>query len=392
MGDNLYIFGGEGSFTGNQGIVEDYFYDLYKVDLNTFEETLVWEAEEPLFGRFIPGENLVYDAEDTCFYTTAITEKDFMLVKIAADEPVIEQMSLQTDMRINANIQYTNLYRNNSGNELYALFIQSNDSGATKVDVMNISLPLFPVKEVLLPERQSDEKDALPVWAAVFAAIAAVCLILFAIITLAGRMKNRKKTKDTTSVEDYYDFSRNCISLFGGFRVLDRNGEDITSNFSQTLRKLLIALILHTVKYKQGIPGEKLNQLIWDYKPEGTASNNRNVYISRLRTALENMDGITINTKNKFLSISFSDSTICDYVEAIRLYETYKTVDDMNRLLSLLFKGKLLPNSEDEWIEAFKNEYSSMTLSFLSTQLGSNIPNNLKLKIADTIILYDKLN
>ena len=71
----------------------------------------------------------------------------------------------------------------------------------------------------------------------------------------------------------------------------------------------------------------------------------------------------------------------------------WKRLDLFPRLLCLLLNGKLLPNSNEEWIEVFKNEYTAMTLSFLSSQLDSNlVTDGIKLKIADTIVLYDSLN
>jgi hypothetical protein len=108
---------------------------------------------------------------------------------------------------------------------------------------------------------------------------------------------------------------------------------------------------------------------------------------------LEDLDGVTINTKNKFLSISFAKPVICDYVEAMRLKENSTKSDDVKRLLSLLFNGKLLPNSQEDWIETFKNDDTAMTLAFLSHQLDSNLVTyGIKLKIAETIVLYDSLN
>ena len=389
----LYIFGGEGSISGNQGIKEDYYYDMYKVNPETFEETLLWSVANTDFGNMLPGENLVYDKENNCFYTTAIVEKDFTLIRIGKDEPTIEQISLPSGVRINVPVQYTNLYLNEETNEFYALFIQSAVTGQTRIDIMKMPRHPYIVDDIIVsenhvPEDKSDSGLTIMIIVMVSAAISALLAVHI-------RRRKRKVSRGTLteSLENYYDFSKNSICLFGGFSVRNRHGEDITSNFSPTLRKLLIALILYTVKYKQGILGEKLNQLIWDYKPEGTASNNRNVYISRLRTALEELDGVTINTKNKFLSISFADSIMCDYVEAMRLHENPSTSDDVNRLLCLLLNGKLLPNSAEEWIEVLKNEYTAMTLSFLSSQLDSDlVTDGIKLKIADTIVLYDSLN
>lgn len=394
----LYIFGGQGTASGNQGIKEDYYYDLYKVNPDTFEETLLWSIPEPEFGSLIPGENLIYDEENNCFYTTAITESDYTLVRIGIDEPVIEQISLPAGVRIDAAAQYTNLYLNKETDELLALFIQSSLDSQTRVDIMTMPLHPYTVDDIIVPDRMVQEEtptDEGTSWLTIVILILTGAAIAGALALLinAKKKKASRHISLADTLENYYDFSKNSICLFGGFSVYDRDGKDITANFSPTLRKLLIALILHTVKYKQGILGENLNQLIWGYKPEGTASNNRNVYISRLRTALEELDGVTINTKNKFLSISFAKPVICDYVEAMRLKENSTKSDDVKRLLSLLFNGKLLPNSQEDWIETFKNDDTAMTLAFLSHQLDSNlVTDGIKLKIAETIVLYDSLN
>ena len=390
----LYIFGGEGSVSGNQGIKEDYYHDLYKVNPETFEETLIWSTSDTDLGNILPGENLIYDQENNCFYTTAIVEKDFVLIKLGIDEPVIEQISLPSGVRTNAPVQYTNLYRNEDASEFYALFMQSSTDGHTKVDIMTMPMHQYTVDDIIVSEYPGQDRKNASGWKTIMIIMASGAIVgLFAVQFKRRKRKHIRQISLSETLENYYDFSKNSICLFGGFAVRNKYGEDVTSNFSPTLRKLLIALILYTVKYKQGILGEKLNQLIWDYKPEGTASNNRNVYISRLRTALEDVVGVTINTKNKFISISFDESTICDYVEAMRLHENPSTSDDVNRLLCLLLNGKLLPNSNEEWIEVFKNEYTAMTLSFLSSQLDSNlVTDGIKLKIADTIVLYDSLN
>lgn len=390
----LYIFGGEGSVSGNQGIKEDYYHDLYKVNPNTFEETLLWSIKDTGLGNILPGENLIYSDEDKCFYTTAIVNNDFVIIRLGMEEPFIEQISLPSGVRTNLPVQYSNLYMNEDASRFYALFIQSSHDGHTKVDIMTMPIHHYTVNDILVPEHLEQNKKQSYEWTGIILIMVSGLILGFGISHFRRRrLKHSRPLSLNETLENYYDFSKSSICLFGGFIVRNKYGEDITSNFSPTLRKLLIALILYTVKYKQGILGEKLNQLIWDYKPEGTASNNRNVYISRLRTALEDVVGITINTKNKFISISFEESTICDYVEAMRLLENPSTSDDVNHLLCLLLNGKLLPNSNEEWIEVFKNEYTALTLSFLCNQLDSNmVTDSIKLKIADTIVLYDCLN
>lgn len=73
----------------------------------------------------------------------------------------------------------------------------------------------------------------------------------------------------------------------GGFRIVDKEGNDITLLFTRTLKMLLIALILYTGKCEKGINGNKLIQMLWPGKPEDAAQNIRNVYMSKLRNITE---------------------------------------------------------------------------------------------------------
>lgn len=54
-----------------------------------------------------------------------------------------------------------------------------------------------------------------------------------------------------TETVNYYDRSRASISLLGCFNVRDKDGNDITSNFTPRLKHLLILLILYTEKMRK---------------------------------------------------------------------------------------------------------------------------------------------
>lgn len=51
-----------------------------------------------------------------------------------------------------------------------------------------------------------------------------------------------------TEVVNYYDRNRAAISLLGCFNVRDKEGNDITANFTPRLKHLLILLILYIRK------------------------------------------------------------------------------------------------------------------------------------------------
>lgn len=174
---------------------------------------------------------------------------------------------------------------------------------------------------------------------------------------------------------------------------MDKEGNDITSQFTPTLKSLLVLLILFTAKDSNGIISGKLNHLLWSYKPEDSANNNRNVYISKLRAVLEQVGDIKIANQNKFWSISFGEGTICDYLEAMRLYNEPDCSDSAQRLLELLLKGQMLPNLELDWMDDFKSEFSNKMIDFLCQQLKrSDLPDKVLLCATDTIFQYDFLN
>ena len=83
--------------------------------------------------------------------------------------------------------------------------------------------------------------------------------------------------------------SRASISLLGCFNVRDKDGNDITSNFTPRLKHLLILLILYTEKNAQGILASKTTEILWPDKEETAARNNRNVNLRKLRVLLESI-------------------------------------------------------------------------------------------------------
>lgn len=181
------------------------------------------------------------------------------------------------------------------------------------------------------------------------------------------------------------------VSLVG-FRVIDKEGNDITFSFTPTLKYLLILLILYTGKDSKGIIGNKLIQLLWYDKTEESAKNNRNVYMSKLRSLLDKVGDIKILNQNGFWSIQFENGTICDYLEALHLYNKNNS-QDLEKLLELLLRGMMLPNIETDWIDTFKNDFSNDTIDLLCRLLKQeDLSDTLKLQIADTLFQHDYIN
>jgi len=209
----------------------------------------------------------------------------------------------------------------------------------------------------------------------------------------------KKEEKAEKTMSSCYDFSKQCICFLGGFHVRDKNGEDITSVFTPTLKALLILLILHTKENKRGISGNKMLQFLWSEKTESSARNSRNVYLSKLRTALEPIGRIDIVNDGGFWSIQLGKDVVCDYAEAMDYLKNVKDEElenetEYHKLLELLLRGTLLPNTEIDWIDRFKSDFSNLTIDTLNSLLVSrkDLSNSLKFRIAETLFQHDFIN
>ena len=418
VGNTLYIFGGRGAKSGRQELFPKNYYDLYAVNLLTRQVNKLWEV--PTDGaEFISGENMIYDKEEDCFYMFT-TRSGGMLLKITTKDGTFEPMSLTIGEEFEAQTLYTNLYYSNSQKKLFALVNKMAVDNTSDISIYSISYPPVSVAD-LSQEIPAETTDESSTW--IYILIAILALLIIGGYYIISRNKkstikpvHNKKTEEVTEkdndkqmlintlkeesyITNTYDFSKACICLLGGFHVRDKSGEDITSTFTPTLKALLILLILFTKEDSKGISGKKMLQLLWSDKTQESAKNNRNVYLSKLRVALEKIGSIDIINQSGFWSIKFSDDVTCDYNEAMDYFSLIKEnkMDDemqFNKLLELLLRGTLLPNTEIDWIDKFKSNFSDLTIDTLSLLLTekNNISNTMKLRIADTLFQHDYIN
>lgn len=201
-----------------------------------------------------------------------------------------------------------------------------------------------------------------------------------------------------TETISYYDRSRASISLLGCFNVRDKDGNDITSNFTPRLKHMLILLILHTEKNAQGILASKTTEILWPDKEDTAARNNRNVNLRKLRVLLESIGDMEVMIENNFLRIKWGTDVFCDYhtlIACTKQFELEKSEELLNRILELLLYGPLLPNTILDWLDDFKDDYSSYSIDLLKNLLDIEISRNhqdMIIRLADIMFLHDPLN
>jgi DNA-binding SARP family transcriptional activator len=400
----LYVFGGRGCPSGKQEMTQRYYYDLHAINIHSMQVFKLWEiVKRPIDGDFVPSSNMIFDEKNDCFYIMT-NQLGGTMMRLDRNEPKIEITSLPIWEFYNAQHLYSNIYQ--SGDRFYYVFEQTPANGNSLVTIYEITSPAVVLANAMIPdETPMDPGTECKAKGILFLIIA---LAIFALIALAYRKKlasrKAKSLKSDTSsdmhpVEEildshHYDFSRQSICFFGGFKVKDRNGEDITDLFTPTLKSLLIILILYTVKNEKGLSGNKLLQALWFDKTEESAKNNRNVYMSKLRNILERIGDVKIVNQKGFWSICFEESTKCDYIEAQRLFtEQPRSQETLEKLVELLLRGVMLPNVEEDWVDSFKNDFSNMTIDFLTGLLrNSDLSDAFLLRIADTLFQHDFIN
>lgn len=393
----LYVFGGRGNPSGKQELSPKNYYDLYAVDTRDFTVRKLWDMGKSPFGDFISSENFVFNWANGDFYLLSDLD-GFTLLKLRPETPGLEKMSLPIPPKRNAQYIYLNLWHSYAKDKLYALVLQAQVDNRTDVDIYEINYPPLPVSMILQEgkEEATGERNNHRVpWILWFTVLMAAILAAY---YRSHRSAFRKKTVEAEMEEAYspqvqhYDFGLSSVSFFGGFRVMDKDGKDITGQFTPTLKSLLILLILHT-QQSQGIASQRINNLLWSYKMDDTANNNRNVYMSKLRGLLEEVGDVRILNQNKLWSIDFGEGVLCDYLEACRLFGEGAAGEDVDRLLELLLKGPMLPNTEIDWVDGFKSAFSNHTIDFLLRQLRrKDLPDATLLQAANTIFQHDFLN
>ena len=391
----MYIFGGRGNLSGKQELNPKYYYDFYAVDIRSLDAVKLWECNEmSSYGQFLPGEDLLYDKDGDAFYAMTNLEGG-TLARFSRMEPSLELMSLPIGNYEASQFTNYNLYINSRRDKIYSAQIKSQVNGSSSVTLYEMDFPAIPVN---LLKQSSDEEDGAkdPMKAIIFALLGVIAVMTVGLLHYGNAMKRKAAMNLPEPYEadrKYYDFSRSSICFLGGFSARDKNGNDITSLFTPTLKYLTVLLILYTGKDPNGIISNKLNRLLWSYKSEDSANNNRNVYISKLRGILEQIGDVTVCNQNKFWNIRFGEGTSCDYLEVMRIFNDQATKNNVNRLLELMLRGMMLPNIELDWVDSFKSDFSNRTIDFLTKQMErDDLPEDVLINAADTVFQHDYLN
>ena len=253
-------------------------------------------------------------------------------------------------------------------------------------------IEIVPVKNVLI---------LYPILSRSLIALVIFFLIVFAYFKIPFRkLKKHPSTVDKIrSIENaiIHKPETNYIQLFGDFKVLDKNGIDISSQFTPKLKQLFLIILLYSQRNKNGILTKELTDILWSGHSSQSAKNSRGVTIRKLRLIIESLESVQINFKIDRWSMVFDGNVYCDYVECLKLLKREKIHDtDFNlNFYHIIQEGELFKGESYDWLDDFKgfvgNNIVDVLLKFINELTVEN-DNELILKLTDRILVTDPVN
>lgn len=431
----LYILGGRGNKLGKQA-VESYFYnDMWSIDLETLRAEKVWERNSTPKGLIL-ASSMYYDQKQNAFYAANMIDKGGRMLRVSVADTTIVEVSLPTMNEKPYQDFDFSMFKSEKDGKYYLIADKVMVDRTHELSVFSIDMPLLSSIDI-----SQEEGMASDIWYLIAYIIIGVLVFLLLLRLVAlyvfkkkktaqkvtanqkeqkNKAKNKNLPNDTKGeksknvgeevakepqpkreVKKYFDRTKSAISLLGGFSVYNKQGENVTLQFTPKLRDLLLVLILYSETKARGISVEKITELLWSDKDDASARNNRNVSIRKLRILLEQVGNVEVVTSTGGIHVKWTKDVFCDYHVMLRQIDAYNkgeyedTEEQLDKILEILLYGPLLPAYEVDWLDEFKDSYSSVSIDLLNKLLVKEsraLHDDMVLHICDIIFLHDPLS
>jgi two-component SAPR family response regulator len=321
------------------------------------------------------------------------------------EKPEYEVMAGQIPIKFKDVLSYVDLFFDKAENRLIAATFAPDKETEANISIYTMSFPPLKKSDIY---QMGKEKKSFPVSRlTILLLFSVLVLILFFIRKKKKQMNFRgieNRMEDGTvaiaGINTVRQLQKQSIYLFGGFQIVDKQGNDITADFKPLLKNLFLLILLNTIKKGKGISFSKLKEILWFDKSEESANNNRGVALSKIRQIMENVGEIQFNKKGTYWSVEFGEEIYCDYYEALILIKKIKenketTINDIKRLLAIVTVGELLPNTQVEWADVFKSDFSNELVDlilYLIRQKPAEFSDDIYIEMANVLFIHDPLN
>lgn len=379
----LYIFGGFGNETGRQELDCHYYYDMHCIDLRTMKSRCLWKAEAPT-NDFIVTSEMIWNPADSSFYV-GTTSSDGAIARISMNRPQWNFVVRETGCPFNYRDFTFDIYRSDRLQQIFIVIDMHLDNNLHDISVYSVDMPLMPSAQIT-----QSVAAARPSWQAILTGVLATVAAAIGAWRITSGKKKKEPKPVTPSVPAATSAeaipaeniaagdttvgnpttqpagAKSKIELLGKFTVTDNAGNNITGTFTSLLRDLLVMMVLDSAPGRNGISKDLLDTTLWTGMDEKKAQANRQVNISRLRSLLRKLDGITVEKDRMAFRIATDATCHIDYYEALTRMVRYEAGGAPDpRLATLLCRGPLLPEMSFEWLDSFKTEYSALAIKTL---------------------------
>jgi two-component SAPR family response regulator len=400
--DTLFILGGFGSASGDAILKPHHHTDLLAFSINDGKFTKKYDFKAPL-KEIDFTHSMVLDPDERSYYVLASTiyahESYLQLLKGSLEDPELMMLGNRIPYIFDNENSYSDLYYSSGGEKLIAVTLLANpEQDETGIDVYTIAFPPH------IAETETTEVNGSP-WRIVLPVLLVLLIFLAGVIIWYLRRKGiapGRKVQDgrlplVTGQRENGKKLTNSILFFGGFQIINKDGEDITSKFTPLLKELFLLIFLSSVQDK-GISIQRLTEIFWFSMDQKSAKNNRAVNIAKLKNILAEIEGCYVSRKTGYWQIGFNDSIVySDYwtCKKITGEEVPLSRERLEQFLSITERGPLLGNANYEWLDEFKSDCSNLIIDTLMNYRDQcKIENDceLMIRLADTILVFDILH
>lgn len=385
--NSVYVFGGMGNESGKQTVGRRYFYDLHRVDLNTFKVDKLWELRNQEENT-VPARGMIVTDDSTFYvmrYVESASNSILRLYRFSIADGSFEVLSDSIPIKSDKITTNAHLYYNKREGKLVVTVQESPDDVASTLKVYTLAFPPVSHDEYFAADNPGGRGWVIKLlWG---------LLVFLAAIIAAGFVLKRKSKSGSEAVTPDADEVKatqgtpsvqlpakapvrgNCIYLFGDFTVFNKDGRDVTYMFTSRLKQILGLVMQYSDS--EGISSSRLSALIWPDKEKDKVKNSRGVAVNHLRKILAEFDGAELRYESGCFKFVAAENLHCDYLEFLRLLSddlpmTGSRRDDFMKIVS---RGKFLKGFDEPIFDDFKRQ--------VETRLGAAVLNCLHEAYAD---------
>lgn len=400
----VLVMGGHGNFSGKQEDLPKNLYDIYKIDFINLKAELLAQIPDTK-SPIVFSNSMIIEKDEQKIYALAYDngkyKSSISLVSVDWNTSELKILGDTIPYRFLDTESFCDIFLHRKTSTIYAIVLHKNEYPQQyNVDIYSLAYPPLSTTDVLQTQSENINK--------VYYFVLSLFLLSLAFGLYYGKRK-KSKHKENELVDDVFlqDLKtlteplkkKSAILLFGGFQVFDKDGNDITDNFTPILKQIFLFLLVNSIKGKK-VTSEKLDEVFWFGMDKLSASNNRSVNIRKLRIILEKIGDVTISNKNSYWSLYLGENIVCDYKEVMVVLKKLKDNKAISNraieyVLGLASGGLLLPNINAEWADDYKSEYTDLITDVLikaTTMPDIKDDSKLLLQIANIILLHDSID